>query len=261
MLVKTRDGNQLYAQSFGDMGTQTIIFCNSLGTDYRMWQPQIEVLAADYHVIVYDTRGHGQSSAEGEAWTLADLGQDVIDVLDAFEVEKATFCGISMGGLTGQWLAIHQAERFHHIIVCNTAAKIGTAEAWHQRAQAVRADGMGPIAESAASRWFTPAFCEQHAEKVEPLINTIRATSAEGYAKCCEVLAGADLRESLHTAQVNLTSVGGESDPVTTIEDARWIAEQVSGADLVSVPASHISNIEAESQFNAVLYRIMNAYK
>ena len=258
MLVKTQDGNHLYAQSFGDEGAKAIIFCNSLGTDHRMWQPQIEALSSKYRVIAYDTRGHGQSTAEGGPWTLADLGNDVIAVLDAFGIEKAVFCGISMGGLTGQWLAIHQAERFHHIMVCNTAAKIGNEQAWLERAELVRSQGMGPVADSAASRWFTPEFCEQNPEQVNPLIETLRETSAEGYAKCCEVLATADLRADLASAKVALTSIGGEFDPVTSVADAQWIAEQVAGAKLVSVPASHISNIEAKEQFNAAVYQVLH---
>ena len=222
-----------------------------------MWQPQIDALASSYRVIAYDTRGHGQSSAEGQDWTLENLGQDVITVLDAFGIDKAVFCGISMGGLTGQWLAINRAERFNHIVVCNTAAKIGNQQAWLERAELVRTQGMGPVADSAASRWFTAEYSEQNADKVNPLIETLRATSAEGYAKCCEVLADADLRAELASAQVKLTSIGGEFDPVTTVADAQWIAEQVAGAKLVSVPASHISNIEAEAQFTAAITEVL----
>ncbi len=257
MLVKTQDGNHIFAQSFGDEHAKAIIFCNSLGTDFRMWQPQIDALSSSYRVIAYDTRGHGQSSAEGQDWTLENLGQDVIAVLDAFGIDKAVFCGISMGGLTGQWLAINCAERFNHIVVCNTAAKIGNQQAWLERAELVRAQGMGPVADSAASRWFTAAYCEQHADKVNPLIETLRATSAEGYAKCCEVLADADVRAELASAQVPLTSIGGEFDPVTTVADAQWIADQVAGATVVSVPASHISNIEAETQFTAAIIEVL----
>ncbi|MDO5679852.1 MAG: 3-oxoadipate enol-lactonase [Pelistega sp.] len=257
MLVKTQDGNRLNAQSFGDESAQAIIFCNSLGTDYRMWQPQIDALSSSYRVIAYDTRGHGQSSADGQGWTLDNLGQDVIAVLDSFGIDKAVFCGISMGGLTGQWLAINRADRFEHIVVCNTAAKIGNQQAWLERAELVRTQGMDPVADSAASRWFTAEYSEQNADKVNPLIETLRATSAEGYAKCCEVLAVADLRAELVSAKVPLTSIGGEFDPVTTIADAQWIAEQVAGAKLVSVPASHISNIEAEAQFTAAITAVL----
>lgn len=161
MWINTHDKNRLYAQSFGDEQAPVLIFCNSLGTDHTMWQPQIDALAADYRMIAYDTRGHGRSSAEGSGWTLADLGKDVISVLDGFGIESAQFCGISMGGLTGLWLAIHRAERFSRLTVSNTAAKIGNAAAWQVRAEIVRSEGMGSIADSAASRWFTPAFCER----------------------------------------------------------------------------------------------------
>ena len=253
MWINTHDKNRLYAQSFGDEQAPALIFCNSLGTDHYMWQPQIDALAADYRMIAYDTRGHGQSSAEGSGWTLADLGKDVISVLDGFGIESAQFCGISMGGLTGLWLAIHRAERFSRLTVSNTAAKIGNAAAWQVRAEIVRSEGMGSIADSAASRWFTPAFCERRPNTVARLTDTLRHSHAEGYAKCCDVLATADVRALVHQADVDMQVIGGKHDAVTTVADAQWLAQNLPRASLAVLPGAHIANIEATAEFNRLL--------
>ena len=175
--------------TFGDASKPAVIFSNSLGTNYGMWQQQFNHFKNDYFVICYDTRGHGASTAPQGPYSIEQLGQDVIHLLDHLNINKATFCGISMGGLTGQWLAIHQPERFNHVIICNTAAKIGQEQAWLDRAALVREQGLSPIAATAASRWFTDPFIQSQATIVETLSNDLAASSAEGYANCCEALA------------------------------------------------------------------------
>ena len=141
-----------------------------------MWQPQIEHFQQDYYVC-YDTRGHGASSAPQGPYSLEQLGQDVVSLLDHLNIAKAAFCGISMGGLTGQWLAIHKPERFNHVIVCNTAAKIGQEQAWQDRAALVREQGLAPIAATAASRWFTNPFIQSNPAVVAELSNDLGAGS------------------------------------------------------------------------------------
>ena len=129
----TSNDAQINYQTFGEANKPAIIFSNSLGTNFSMWQAQIDAFKNDFFVICYDTRGHGQSSAPQGPYTIDQLGQDVINLLDHLNVEKTTFCGISMGGLTGQWLTIHKPEYFNHVVVCNTAAKIGQEQAWNDR--------------------------------------------------------------------------------------------------------------------------------
>lgn len=145
----------IHYQTFGDKNNPALIFSNSLGTNYTLWQPQIEALQHQFYLIGYDTRGHGQSSIPLHSYSIDELGQDVVALLNHLNIKKANFCGISMGGLTGQWLAVHRPEHFNKIIVSNTAAKIGNATAWRERADKVRQDGLRPIADTAASRWFT----------------------------------------------------------------------------------------------------------
>ena len=243
----------IYYQTFGDKSKPAIIFSNSLGTNYRMWQPQIDALQTDFYIICYDSRGHGQSSAPDHDYRIDELGQDVVDLLDHLGVEKANFCGISMGGLTGQWLAINRPERFSKIIVSNTAAKIGNETAWQARAEKVREEGLQPIADTAASRWFTEGFISNNAAIVKALSDNLAKGSGQGYANCCAALAAADLREDLKNAKVPMLVIGGEQDPVTTVADAQAIVDGAPNAQLATINASHIANIEQPEAFTTLI--------
>ena len=245
-------------QTFGDASQPAIIFSNSLGTQLNMWQPQISFFEKKFYVICYDTRGHGASSAPQGPYSIEQLGTDVVHLLDHLNIEKASFCGISMGGLTGQWLAIHHPERFNHVIVCNTAAKIGQEQAWNDRAQLVREQGLKPIAETAASRWFTEPFIRSNTAIVESLSNDLGAGSPEGYASCCEALAKADVRADLKTITVPVLIIAGQHDPVTTVADAQYLVNQIPNSQLIEINASHISNIECPENFSHALNTIFH---
>ena len=244
-------------QTFGDASQPAIIFSNSLGTQLNMWQPQISFFEKKFYVICYDTRGHGASSAPQGPYSIEQLGTDVVHLLDHLNIKKASFCGISMGGLTGQWLAIHHPERFNHVIVCNTAAKIGQEQAWNDRAQLVREQGLKPIAETAASRWFTEPFIRSNTAIVESLSNDLGAGSPEGYASCCEALAKADVREQLKNITIPTLVVAGQKDPVTTVADAQYIINHVRSSSLFEINASHISNIEQPKAFNQAIFSFL----
>lgn len=244
--------------TFGDSSNPALIFSNSLGTSYQMWQPQIDVLQNDYFIICYDTRGHGKSSTPTGPYSLDQLGQDVISLLDYLNIDKAFFCGISMGGLTGQWLAINHSNRFYHFMLCNTAAKIGNEAAWIARAQLVREQGLAPIATTAASRWFTADFIDHYPDVVKILSSALAAGSSEGYASCCEALASADTRTQLPDIKSAITVLAGSQDPVTTIADGQYMIERIPNATLVTIDASHISNIEQPDTFNQLVRQYLN---
>lgn len=255
----TSNQAQIHYQTFGDQTKPAIIFSNSLGTQYSMWQPQIDFFQDHYYVVCYDTRGHGKSSAPQGPYTLAQLGEDVIALLDHLHVEKANFCGISMGGLTGQWLAIHHPDRFKHIIIANTAAKIGQEQAWLDRAQLVRKQGLQPIADTAAARWFTAGFIEAHAETVKQLSENLAKGSAEGYASCCEALAKADLRSDLKKITLPVLIIAGQQDPVTSVADGQAMQNAIPHSQLFEIEASHISNIEQAQAFNHAVFDFIQA--
>ena len=244
--------------TFGDKSNPALLLSNSLGTSYHMWQPQIDVLQNDYFIICYDTRGHGKSSAPTGPYNLDQLGQDVINLLDYLNIDKAFFCGISMGGMTGQWLAINHPERFHHLMLCNTAAKIGNEAAWVDRTQLVREQGLKPIAATAASRWFTASFIDNYPDVVKALSDALAAGSSEGYASCCEALSVADTREQLQDIRVPVTVLVGSEDPVTTVADGQYMVDHIPNATLAIIDASHISNIEQPEAFNQLVRQYLN---
>jgi len=255
----TSNDAQINYQTFGDANKPALIFSNSLGTKYSMWQPQIEHFQQDHYVICYDTRGHGASSAPQGPYSLEQLGQDVVNLLDHLDIAKAAFCGISMGGLTGQWLAIHKPERFSQVILCNTAAKIGQEQAWQDRAVLVREQGLTPIATTAASRWFTDPFIQSNPAVVAELSNDLGAGSPEGYANCCEALAKADVREQLSGIQIPVLIIAGQQDPVTTVADGQFMQQRIANSQLFEINASHISNIEQPEAFNQAVQTFLAA--
>ena len=250
------DDIQLYYQTDGSRSKPCLVLSNSLGTDLGMWDRQAAALAAHFFVLRYDTRGHGRSGSAGPV-TIARLGQDVLGLLDRLDILRAHFCGISMGGLTGQWLGIHAANRIGRLVLANTAARIGAPEAWLARAAQVRAEGMKGVADGAAGRWFTPGFIAREPAAVDRLVQGLRATAPDGYAACCEALAGADLRTEVSAIASPTLVIAGHDDSVTTVDDACWLAAQAQDGRVEELAASHLSNIECPEDFSACLRRFL----
>lgn len=242
----------------GDAAAPALILSNSLGTTLEMWDPQVTAFSEHYRVIRYDARGHGGSPVTPAPYSFADLGQDVLAVLDALNIDRAAFCGISMGGHTGLWLGVHAGARFNAIAVCNSAAKIGTPQGWNERAATVREGGqaaMQALADSSPGLWFTADFVKAQPATVQRAQAWIASIAPQGYAACCEALAGSDLRDDLHRIIIPTLLLAGSSDPVTTVADAQAMQAGIAGAQLAVVPASHLSNLEAPRAFDqAVLH-------
>ncbi|WP_404798869.1 alpha/beta fold hydrolase [Acinetobacter thermotolerans] len=251
-LINNRNGQQLAVYSFGDAAHPAIIFSNSLGTDHGMWQSQVAEFSQHYYVICYDTRGHGKSSVI-ENTSLTDLANDVLDILDHFQVEKAHFCGISMGGITGLQLGLIAPERFLSITIANSAAKIGQEAAWLSRATTVEADGLANIVSTTHTRWFSDKFDYIHDAIAQKTIQSLSVTEPKGYAASCRALAAADLREEISNIQVPCLALCGGLDPVTTVADGKLMQERIPQCEIAIVEASHLSNIEQPVQFNQVL--------
>ena len=248
--------HRLHYRIDGDAGPW-LLFCNSLGTDLHMWDAQVPALSQRFRVLRYDRRGHGQSTAPPPPYALSDLGGDVIALLDALEIDRAHFCGLSIGGLVGQWLGIHAGHRFDRIVVCATAAKIGSAENWAARIAQVRAEGLAPLREATAERWFTPTFNAEHADVVARVLERFVEVSVDGYNGCCAALADADLRDDVARIANPLLAISGDDDPVCTPSDLQVIADAVKDGHHLTLPGRHIVNIESASTFNAALLRFL----
>lgn len=159
--------HRLHYRLDGTEGRPWLTFCNSLGTDLHLWDVQIEAFAPHYRILRYDRRGHGDSETPPGPYSVADLGQDVLALWDALEIAQSDFCGLSIGGLTGQWLGLHVPHRLRRLVVCATAKKIGSAATWESRIEQVRSEGLPVLIDATLQRWFTPEFAISHAQRLD----------------------------------------------------------------------------------------------
>jgi 3-oxoadipate enol-lactonase len=249
--VKLADGELNYRFD-GPVDAPVLVLSNSLGTDLNMWEAQIPAFSEYFRVLRYDTRGHGASSVTPGPYSIEQLGQDVLGLVDALGIDRFAFCGLSMGGLIGQWLGINAGERLARLVICNTGAKIGTDEAWSDRIDTVLKGGeqaMRDMRDASIARWFTPAFAEQQPAQTSRITQMIATTSPQGYAANCAAVRDADYREQLGAIKVPTLIVCGSKDPVTTPEHGRFMQERIADAKLVELDAAHLSNVEASDGF------------
>ncbi len=244
---------RLHYKVEGREDAPVLVLSNSLGTDLSMWAPQIPALLAHFRVLRYDTRGHGASDAPAGDYTIDQLGGDVVSLLDHLNIHRAHFCGISMGGLTGMWLAVHRPDRLARLVLANTSAKIGSGQSWDARIGAVRADGMQKLAPTIIARWYTEGYLHHAADAVEPMRDALATTSADGYAACCAAIRDADLRADLSRIAASTLLIVGTHDVSTPPADGRATAEGISGAQIVALDAAHISNQEQAGAFTTAV--------
>jgi 3-oxoadipate enol-lactonase len=232
---------------------QTIVFSNSLGTDLTMWDKQVELLGAEFNILRYDTRGHGKSEAPEGEYSIEMLGNDVVELLDFLKIEKVNFCGLSIGGLTGQWLGIHAPERLNKLILCNTAVKIGNVEGWNSRIDAVQKNGLDSIVSGTQERWFTPEFVSENKAEVDAVLAKFVQTPLAGYSSCCAAVRDADFTDAVSKISVSTLIIAGTEDLVTTVNDGDLLMEQIPDSILAALKTAHISNIEKADDFTKLL--------
>ncbi|QDA62372.1 3-oxoadipate enol-lactonase [Hymenobacter jejuensis] len=256
-LLSTATGPVFYTLT-GPVTAPVLVFSNSLGTDHTMWDAQLPALTAHFQVLRYDTRGHGQSAVTPGPYSAELLGRDVLALLDALQLERAHFCGISLGGIIGQWLGIYAPERLNKLILSNTAAKIGTAEGWNARIQQVEQEGLDALAEATIGRWFTPEFQQAQPAEVQRILQSFQRTSPIGYVACCAAVRDADFWQDVRRISAPTYVLAGTEDPVTTVKDGEYLAQHIPNAHLLPLRAAHLANIEAAPAFNAAVRRFLH---
>jgi 3-oxoadipate enol-lactonase len=247
------NGTRFNYQIDGPARAPVIVFSNSLGTTLSMWNPQVPALSQKFRVVRYDMRGHGLTTITPGPYTIEGLARDVVGLLDVLQIERAHFCGISVGGALGQWLGVNAAGRFNSLVLSNTAARIGTQEGWNTRIKTVREGGMSSIAYAVVPRWFTDAFVEKSAKVVEVTRQMLLGTPPEGYIATCAGLREMDQRETVAQISVRTLVIAGAHDAVTTPADARFLVDRIHAAQYVELNAAHLSNIEDADAFTAAL--------
>jgi len=238
----------------GPADAPVVVMSHSLGVTLDMWQPQAEVLARSFRVVRYDLRGHGRSPVPPGPYEIADLGGDLVALLDRLGVAHAHLCGLSLGGMASLWVAAHHPRRVERLVVCCTSAVLGPPELWIERAAAVRAGGTVAVADAILPRWFTPDWRARHPERVAALRATIAATPAEGYAACCGAIQRMDLRADLPRIRAPTLAVAATEDPSTPPEYLRRIVERIRGARLALVDhAAHLANLEQPERVSELI--------
>jgi 3-oxoadipate enol-lactonase/4-carboxymuconolactone decarboxylase len=238
----------------GQNGAPPLILGPSLGTSLAVWEPQTPALARTHRVVRWDLPGHGGSPADllPDGGTVADLGRLVLDLADAFGIDRFAYAGISLGGAVGTWLAVHHPERIAALAVVCSSARFGEPQGWLDRAALVRDKGIGPVADTAATRWFTPSFRADPAAKA--LVGDISAASPDAYAALCDAIAGYDLRAELPRITAPTLIIAGREDPATPVAHARELADGIPGAALTEVPhAAHLAGVERPEPVLAAL--------
>ena len=228
----------------GTPNSPVIVLSNSLGSRYSMWDDLVPLLLPYFRVLQYDTRGHGASDKPDGPYTIDALGRDVIDLMDQLEIDKAYYCGLSMGGLIGQWLAIHHAERFYKIVLSNTAAKIGERQSWLDRVELLRGQGMQAIFEATMSKWFSSRFKEESPQKYHNFREMFLAADVQGYCGCCHAVAGADFSTDISRVDVPVLVIAGDEDPVTTVTHAEFLVAHIPDAQLLVINGRHLLSAE-----------------
>jgi 3-oxoadipate enol-lactonase len=238
-----------------------LVLSNSLGTTHRMWDEQMPVLARRFRVLRYDKRGHGDSPTPPGPYSIEELAGDLLALLDELGVERPVlWAGVSVGGMTGLWLAANAPERIERLVACCSAAHLPPAEMWRDRAASVREDGMTAVAETSLERWFSPDLREHRPELVERFRADLLATPPEGYASCCEAIARHDVRDRLESIGAPTLVIAGEDDPATPPELGREIADGVPDGRLEVLPgARHLANVERAEEVNRLLLEHLGA--
>jgi 3-oxoadipate enol-lactonase len=236
---------RVHAVVEGPAGAPVLLLSNSLGADLAMWDPQVPALTEHFRVVRYDMRGHGRSPVPPGDSTIDDLADDVIALLDRLDVAQVHLAGVSLGGMTALRLAARDPQRVATLAVLCSSAHPGNEQGWRGRAATVRAEGTGAIADAVISRWLTPEFAAAHPDVIGRLRATFAAHPDEGYARCCSVLAGLDLRPDLGRIVAPTLVVSGAEDQALPPEHQHVIADGVPGARLLTLsPAAHLANIE-----------------
>lgn len=250
--IETGDHCRLAWRMDGPAGAPVVILSNSLGTAMSMWDPQVGVLSRAFRVLRYDTRGHGASGVPLGSYGLDRLGRDVLELADALGIARFAFCGLSLGGMIGQWLGWRAPERLNGLVIANSSPFMGPPSGWDARIDVVRANGMPAVRDAVLERWFTPGFREDPA-RTQAILDVLRTTDAAGYAGCCAAIRDMDLRAILSIITAPTLVIGGSQDAATPPDHTASLVEGIAGAQCVMLDAAHLSNLEQPDLFSQAL--------
>jgi len=257
--ITVDDGCAINVEVSGRDNAPALMLSNSLGTNLSMWDDQAGEFAKHYRLIRYDRRGHGQSAAPQGPYSMERLGRDVLAVLDALGVKKTNWCGLSMGGMVGQWLGANAPDRVEKLVLSNTSSFYPDKGPWNDRIATVREKGLASMVDGNMQRWFTEGFRARAPEAMAKMKTMFVATKVPGYIGCCEAVRDMDFRASNPTVKAPVLVIVGAQDPATPPAAGEAIAKAIPGAKLASLDAAHISNVEQPEKYTKTVLDFLHS--
>jgi 3-oxoadipate enol-lactonase len=251
------DGCGLNVEVEGRADAPVLMLSNSLGTDLHMWDPQVKPFTERFRLVRYDRRGHGKSAVPPGPYSMERLGRDVLGILDALGIATVDWCGLSMGGMVGQWLGANAPGRVRRLVLANTSCHFPMKDIWAERIAAVRRGGMAPIADGTMTRWFTAPFIAREPETIARMKAMVLATPPEGYIANSEAVRDMDHRDLVTRIKAPTLIIAGRHDAATPLAAGEFIRDRIPGARLAVLEAGHISNIEQASAFTTTVLEFL----
>jgi 3-oxoadipate enol-lactonase len=257
--VILKKDRSIHYELSGSHRSPLLVLSHALGTNLRLWDHQVELLQRSFRILRYDSRGHGQSSAHDGPYTVSMLASDVLSLLDELGVARAHFCGISMGGLVGQYLGIHHPERVGNLVLSNTAAKIGTHAKYDRRIREVTDIGMAAVVDEVLAGWFSDHFRSMQPSIVASFADALRRTSPEGYIGCCQAIRDADFSQDVDRIKAPTLIIAGTEDQATTLAASQFLHQKIQDSQLIALESAHLCCTEAAAEFTEHVNRFLTA--
>jgi len=257
--INADDGCPINVEVEGREGAPVLMLSNSLGTNLHMWDDQAPELAKHFRLVRYDRRGHGQSGVPKGPYSMERFGRDVLSVLDALKIKKTNWCGLSMGGMVGQWLGANAPDRVDKLILSNTNYHYADKAPWSDRIKLVNEKGLSALVGGNMERWFTKPFRESSPQAIDRLTKAFLATNPAGYIACCEAIRDMNFTESNPRISAPTLVIVGKQDPATPPSAGEAIQKQIKGAKLVSLDAAHIANVEQPKAYTEAVLGFLHS--
>jgi 3-oxoadipate enol-lactonase len=251
------DGCPLYVEVEGREGAPVLMLSNSLGTNLHMWDDQAGEFAKHFRLVRYDRRGHGKSGASKGPYSFERFGRDILAIIDVLKIKKINWCGLSMGGMDGQWLGANAPDRVEKLVLANTNFYYADKAPWADRIKFVQQKGLGELVGPNMERWFTKGFRERAPQAIARMTEMFVATNPAGYIACVEAIRDMDFRDSNPRITTPTLVIVGNQDPATPPSAGEAIAQQITGAKLAALDAAHISNVEQPNAFTEAVLNFL----
>ncbi len=237
-----------------------VLMANSLMSDYSMWDWNVPALADRYRVLRYDKRGHGGSHTTPSPYSISQLADDAVALLDALQIQKVHFIGLSMGGMIGQQMGARYPERVYSLSLCDTASEMPPRNLWEDRFEVARKDGIPGLVDGTIKRWFTAPFIERAPQDIEKVRQMILGTGVEGYIGCASAVRDMAQTTMLLKIKAPTLILTGRQDPACTVEQATVLNRMIDGSKMVLIEeAAHLSNIEQPAVFNQIIREFIDS--